>query len=121
MADLGGKTVAIPVLVLDPQTSVLQALLKANGLTPVIKRSGDPAANEVQLIVMAPGDMPPALATGRVAGYIVAEPFDAQAETLGIGKYPALQPGTSGRTMPAASCSCTSRIWRSGRTGRRRW
>ena len=30
--------------------------------------------------------MPPALAQKRIAGYIVAEPFNAAAETLGVGK-----------------------------------
>ena len=35
---------------------------------------------------MAPADMPPALAQKRIAGYIVAEPFNAAAETLGVGK-----------------------------------
>ena len=35
---------------------------------------------------MAPADMVPALASGQIAGYIVAEPFNATAETLGIGK-----------------------------------
>src|SRR4029453_15963887 len=31
-------------------------------------------------------DMPPALASKQVAGYIVAEPFNAAAEMRGIGK-----------------------------------
>ena len=35
---------------------------------------------------MAPSDMVPALASNQIAGYIVAEPFNAAAETLGIGK-----------------------------------
>jgi NitT/TauT family transport system substrate-binding protein len=65
---------------------VVQALLRANGLIPVIRGSGTLAANEVRLVVMAPPDMPPALASGRLGGYIVAEPFNAVAETLGIGK-----------------------------------
>jgi NitT/TauT family transport system substrate-binding protein len=83
--ELGGKTVAIPFWY-SIHNVVLQILLRENGLTPVSKRTGDPAANEVNLIVMAPADMVPALATGQIAGYIVAEPFNAMAETLGIGK-----------------------------------
>ena len=44
------------------------------------------AANEVNLVVMPPSDMPPALATQRIAGYIVAEPFNALAEDLKVGR-----------------------------------
>lgn len=35
---------------------------------------------------MAPADMGPALANGAIAGFIVAEPFNAAAETNGIGR-----------------------------------
>jgi NitT/TauT family transport system substrate-binding protein len=83
--DLGGKTVAIPFWY-SIHNVVLQALLKESGLTPVSKRTGAPAANEVNLVIMAPSDMVPALATKQVAGYIVAEPFNAAAELQGIGK-----------------------------------
>ncbi|MFG1424810.1 ABC transporter substrate-binding protein [Roseixanthobacter glucoisosaccharinicivorans] len=83
--ELGGKTVAIPFWY-SIHNVVLQALLKENGLTPVTKRTGAPAANEVNLVIMAPSDMVPALATKQVAGYIVAEPFNAAAELQGIGK-----------------------------------
>jgi len=83
--DLAGKTVAIPFWY-SIHNVVLQDLLRTHGLVPVAKRDGAPAANEVNLVVMAPSDMPPALASRRVAGYIVAEPFNAAAETLGIGK-----------------------------------
>lgn len=85
VADLGGKTVAIPFWY-SIHNVVLQALLRENGLVPVSKRTGAPAANEVNLIVLAPSDMPPALSAGKVAGYIVAEPFNAAAEVQGIGK-----------------------------------
>ncbi len=85
VADLGGKTVAIPFWY-SIHNVVLQNLLKTNGLTPVTKRTGAPAANEVNLVVMAPADMPPALASKQVAGYIVAEPFNAAAEAQNIGK-----------------------------------
>ncbi|RMR60559.1 ABC transporter substrate-binding protein, partial [Pseudomonas cichorii] len=44
------------------------------------------AANEVNLIVLPPSDMPPALASKRIAGYIVAEPFNALAEDLKVGR-----------------------------------
>ena len=85
VADLGGKTVAVPFWY-SIHNVVLQALLAANGLTAVARKTGAPAANEVNLVVMAPSDMPPALAAKQVAGFIVAEPFNALAETMGIGK-----------------------------------
>ena len=85
LADLGGKTVAIPFWY-SIHNVVLQAMLTQVGLTPVVKRTGTPAGNEVNLVVMSPSDMPPALAARQIAGYIVAEPFNAAAETLGIGK-----------------------------------
>jgi NitT/TauT family transport system substrate-binding protein len=65
---------------------VLQLLLRKAGLKPIV--TGDPsAANKtVKLVVMAPSDMPPGLASGSIAGYIVADPFNAMAEVQGIGR-----------------------------------
>ena len=85
VSDLGGKTVAVPFWY-SIHNVVLQTLLRENGLVPVTRKSGAPAANEVNLVVMAPSDMVPALAARQIAGYIVAEPFNAAAETLGVGK-----------------------------------
>jgi NitT/TauT family transport system substrate-binding protein len=61
-------------------------MLRAQGLTPVLKKDGDLKPNEVRLTVMSPSDMPPALASKQIAGFIVAEPFNAAAEGLRIGK-----------------------------------
>ena len=83
--ELGGKTVAIPFWY-SIHNVVLQTLLRENDLTPVSKRTGAPAADEVNLVIMAPSDMVPALAAKQIAGYIVAEPFNAAAEALGVGK-----------------------------------
>ena len=85
LRDLGGKTVAIPFWY-SIHNVVLQTMLKQDGLTPVSRKTGTIAANEVNLTVMAPSDMPPALASRQIEGYIVAEPFNAAAETLKIGK-----------------------------------
>jgi NitT/TauT family transport system substrate-binding protein len=85
VADLGGKTIAVPFWY-SIHNVVVQALLTEGGLTPVSKRTGTPAQNEVNLVVLAPSDMPPALASRQIAGYIVAEPFNAAAEIQGIGK-----------------------------------
>lgn len=83
ITDLGGKTVAIPYWY-SIHNVVLQRLLRENGLK--IVTSGTPASDEVALTLMSPSDMVPALASGQIAGYIVAEPFNAAAEINGIGK-----------------------------------
>jgi NitT/TauT family transport system substrate-binding protein len=85
LADLGGKTVAVPFWY-SIHNVVLQDMLRAQGLQPVLKPSGPPGAKDVNLVVMAPSDMPPALAARQIAGYIVAEPFNAAAEQLNVGK-----------------------------------
>ncbi|UCV05643.1 ABC transporter substrate-binding protein [Dechloromonas denitrificans] len=83
--DLGGKKVAVPFWY-SVHNVVLQHLLRENGLTVVTKPAGELKANEVALSIMAPPDMGPALANGAIAGFIVAEPFNAAAETNGIGR-----------------------------------
>ncbi len=86
VADLGGKTVAIPYWY-SIHNAVLQKLLRENGLKPVTRaRGGAVAADEVNLLIMSPSDMVPALAAGQISGYIVAEPFNAAAEANQIGK-----------------------------------
>ncbi|MDR2189010.1 MAG: ABC transporter substrate-binding protein [Azonexus sp.] len=83
--DLGGKKVAVPFWY-SIHNVVLQHLLRENGLTVVTKPAAALQANEVALTVMAPPDMGPALANGAIAGFIVAEPFNAAAEINGIGR-----------------------------------
>jgi NitT/TauT family transport system substrate-binding protein len=85
LGDLGGKTVAVPFWY-SIHNVVLQDMLRAQGLVPVLKKTSAAKPNEVNLIVMSPSDMPPALAGGQIAGFIVAEPFNAAAEGLNIGK-----------------------------------
>ncbi|SDV48057.1 NitT/TauT family transport system substrate-binding protein [Chitinasiproducens palmae] len=85
IGDLAGKTVAIPFWY-SIHNVVLQDMLRAHKLVPVSRPEGALAANEVRLVVMAPADMPPALASKRIAGFIVAEPFNAAAEILKVGK-----------------------------------
>lgn len=83
---LAGQTVAIPFWY-SIHNVVVQALFRENGLVPVSKPANATlAANEVNLVVLAPSDMPPALASKRIAGYIVAEPFNALAENLSVGR-----------------------------------
>ncbi|HWK68142.1 MAG TPA: ABC transporter substrate-binding protein [Rhizobiaceae bacterium] len=85
VAELGGKTVAIPFWY-SIHNVVLQKLLRENGLKAVTRSSGAIAGDEVNLVIMAPPDMVPALAAGQIAGYIVAEPFNAVAEVNQVGK-----------------------------------
>lgn len=82
---LGGTTVAIPFWY-SIHNVALQLLLQSRGLKVVTRRPSGLAPDEVNLTVMAPPDMPPALAGRTIAAYIVAEPFNAAAEVLGIGR-----------------------------------
>lgn len=83
LEDLGGTTVAIPFWY-SLHNVVLQHLLRSKGLESI--SDGEPTKKQVKLVVMAPSDMVPALANKQISGYIVAEPFNASAEVLKIGK-----------------------------------
>jgi NitT/TauT family transport system substrate-binding protein len=74
--DLKGKTIAIP----SPFSTHNILLRKA-----LTEKHIDPA-KDLKIIDMAPPEMVNALATGRIHGYIVAEPFGAQAEAQKVGK-----------------------------------
>ena len=76
--DFAGKTVGIPFWY-SVHNTVLQLLLRKAGLKPLVQ--GEPSAKDktVKLVVMAPSDMPPGLSNGSIAGYIVADPFNAMA------------------------------------------
>ena len=74
-ADLKGKKFAIP----NKQSShniLLNDMMVANGLS----------IDDVEVIELAPAEMPAALAGGQISGYCVAEPFGAKAVELGVGK-----------------------------------
>ncbi|MDN5841941.1 MAG: ABC transporter substrate-binding protein [Alcaligenaceae bacterium] len=83
LSDLGGTTVAIPFWY-SVHNIVLQQILQQANLEFI--SDGDPGPNQVKLVVMSPGDMLPALGSRRISGYIVAEPFNAMAELLKVGK-----------------------------------
>ena len=85
VAELGGKTVAVPFWY-SIHNVILQQLLQANGLVPVNRNRDGIKPNEVNLVVMPPAEMVSALAGKSIAGFIVAEPFNAAAETAGVGK-----------------------------------
>ncbi len=84
--DLGGKVIAVPFWY-SIHNVVLQQLLGQAGLT-VVTKSGTEAIqpNEVNLVVLPPPEMVSALTNKSIAGYIVAEPFNAAGEASGNGK-----------------------------------
>lgn len=83
--DLGGKKVAVPFWY-SIHNVVLQHLLREAGLRVVTKPAEALQSDEVALAILPPPDMGPALASGAIAGFIVAEPFNAAAETQGVGR-----------------------------------
>ncbi|MFV8051897.1 ABC transporter substrate-binding protein [Mycobacterium sp. 48b] len=84
LSDLAGTQVAIPFW-WSIHNIVLQELLRAHGLRPVLRRGASRADRTVELIVMSPSDMVPALANGTLGGYVVADPFNAAAQIKKIG------------------------------------
>ncbi|RKD31355.1 ABC transporter substrate-binding protein [Lacrimispora algidixylanolytica] len=73
--DLKGKKFAIP----HRQSShniLLNEMLNQAGIS----------LRELEIVELAPPEMPSALASGQIAGYCVAEPFGAKAVDLGVGK-----------------------------------
>jgi NitT/TauT family transport system substrate-binding protein len=74
--DLKGKTIAIPSP-FSTHNLLLRKVLTEKNFDPI---------KDLKIIDMAPPEMVNALATGRIHGYIVAEPFGAQAEALKVGK-----------------------------------
>lgn len=85
VSDLAGETVAIPFW-WSIHNVVLQKLLRANGLEPILEGDASKANKTTKLVVLPPADMVPALSSGSIAAFIVADPFNALAETSGSGK-----------------------------------
>jgi NitT/TauT family transport system substrate-binding protein len=83
--DLAGTTVAIPFW-FSLHNVVLQQVLRSKGLEAVIATEPSVASRTVRLVVMPPSDMPAALQSGTISGFIVADPFNALAELAGAGK-----------------------------------
>ncbi len=77
---LAGKQVAVPFWY-SMHNIVLQYALRQSGVKPVIKPAGAKlAANECNLQILPPPEMPAALASRKIDAYIVAEPFNAMGE-----------------------------------------
>lgn len=75
MADLKGKTIAIPSLYSN-QNFVFHKLMEDYGLKPA----------DINFVILPPPDMPTSLASGAIDGYFVGEPFCAKAELDGYGR-----------------------------------
>jgi NitT/TauT family transport system substrate-binding protein len=73
--DLKGKNFAIPHK-FSTHNILLYQMLKQNGLK----------YEDVKAVEMPPAEMPAALAEGRIAGYVVAEPFGAISVSIDKGK-----------------------------------
>ena len=74
-SDLKGKTFAIPHR-MSSHNILLHELLEKNGLK----------IEEINVVELAPAEMPAALASGQISGYCVAEPFGAKAIAIDAGK-----------------------------------
>jgi NitT/TauT family transport system substrate-binding protein len=84
VAGLAGESVAIPAW-WSIHNVVVQKMLRAAGLTPVMREAPSAERRTVSLLPMAPADMLPALNNGVIGGYVVADPFNAAAEARGVG------------------------------------
>lgn len=79
-ADLKGKQIAVPYWY-SMHNVILQMGLKKVGIKPVIRpQPAGLKADECNLFVLPPPDMPISLSSGKIDGYIVAEPFNAIGE-----------------------------------------
>lgn len=86
LQQLGGQRVAIPFYY-SLHNILLQEMLRREGMQPVLRVQGRRLRqNEVELVVMPPPDMVSALANRSIAGYIVADPFNAVAEANRVGR-----------------------------------
>lgn len=75
LADLAGKTVAVPIRY-SGHLLAIRRCLRSHGLSP----------QAVRTVEIQPPDMPAALAAGGIDGYFVGEPFASTAMFTGTGK-----------------------------------
>jgi NitT/TauT family transport system substrate-binding protein len=75
VADLKGRTMAIPSRFSDERLMLLRAMAR-EGLRP----------SDVKLLEMAPPDVGAALEVGAIDGFVMGEPFPSQAELGGYGR-----------------------------------
>lgn len=84
--DLAGKQIAVPHWY-SMHNILLQLCLRQYGIEAVVQDRRAPLGRkQTNLFVMKPPDMPPALASKAIDGYIVAEPFNAAGEKIANGR-----------------------------------
>ena len=84
--DFGGKQFAVPYW-FSIHNIVSQKIMREAGITPVMRpQSAKLASNECNYQILPPPSMPPALASRKIDGYCVAEPFNALGEIKAGGK-----------------------------------
>jgi NitT/TauT family transport system substrate-binding protein len=86
LEDFGGKQIAVPYWY-SIHNLILQMCMRELNIDVVIQdRSLPLKSNQTNLFVMKPPDMPSAMASGAIDGYVVAEPFNAVGEVLAKGQ-----------------------------------
>ncbi|QVQ50014.1 ABC transporter substrate-binding protein [Spiractinospora alimapuensis] len=85
LSDLAGQTFAIPYW-WSIHNILSQDLFRESGLRPVVRKTPSASDGEVRVVVMSPSDMLPAMSNGVIAGYSVADPFNAMAEVREVGR-----------------------------------
>jgi NitT/TauT family transport system substrate-binding protein len=85
MEDIRGKQIAVPHWY-SMHNIILQLCMRQFGIEAVVQDRNIPLKeNQTNLFVMKPPDMPTAMSSGSIDGYIVAEPFNAAGEVLAQG------------------------------------
>jgi len=85
LEDIKQKQIAVPHWY-SMHNIILQLCLRKYGIETVVQDRNIPLKpNQTNLFVMKPPDMPTAIASGAIDGYIVAEPFNAAGEVLAQG------------------------------------
>ncbi|HEV3470348.1 MAG TPA: ABC transporter substrate-binding protein [Pyrinomonadaceae bacterium] len=83
--DIAGKQIAVPHWY-SMHNIILQLCMRKYGIEAVVQDRNAPLRpNQTNLFVMKPPDMPTAMSSGSIDGYIVAEPFNAAGEVLAQG------------------------------------
>ena len=86
LEDLAGRQIAVPYWY-SIHNLILQMCLRKLDIDVVIQDRALPLKkNQTNLFVMKPPDMPTAMASGAIDGYVVAEPFNAAGEVLAKGR-----------------------------------
>lgn len=85
LEDIRGKQIAVPHWY-SMHNIILQLCMRQYGIDAVVQDRNVPLKeNQTNLFVMKPPDMPTAMASGAIDGYIVAEPFNSAGELLAQG------------------------------------